>query len=253
MGAPYDAPVPGAVGQMNLALLGKTAYNNALARINRQRGQTLQQYGYLGDVNKDTGVLTNIRVDPHNQYGDFQQMLRNQAGLAQQAEWANQDRGLHGGLANKALSELRYGFGAQSAQLGRNFSNQFTDLQDQQTQARLEYDRALYEQQLEDARAAIAAGAFNPADYGDDSGGGTGSDVDYDGGSSASYPDPYAAGAAAAIAGGYGGYVHGTGGGNSATAAANAALKKARPSPARVARTTSRVTNKPMFGWVQGR
>src|SRR4051812_25414513 len=102
MTTPYDAPVPGAVGQMNVALLGKTAYNNTLARINRQRGSTLQQYGYLGDVDPTTGVMTHVRVDPNNQYGDFQSMLRNQAGLSQQAEFAAQDRGLHGGMANKA-------------------------------------------------------------------------------------------------------------------------------------------------------
>jgi hypothetical protein len=235
---------------MNLALLGKTAYNNTLARINRQRGTTLQQYGYLGDVNKDTGVLSNVRVDPHNQYGDFQSMLRNQAGLAQQAEWANQDRGLRGGMANKALSDLRYGFGQQSAQLGQNFANQFTDLQDQQTQAKYEYDKALYEQQLEDTHAAIAAGAFNP---GGDSGGNDNSQDGYDNSGSSdygSYADPYAAGAAAAIASGYGGYVHAPGGGNSATAAANAALKRAKPSTKRVAKTARKVTS---GGWVQVR
>lgn len=221
---------------MNLALLGKTAYNNTLARLNKQRGSTLQQYGYLGDVDPTTGVLSHVRVDPNNQYGDFQSMLRSQAGLAQQAEWANQDRGLRGGMANKALSDLRYGFGQQSAQLGTNFSNQFTDFQDQQTQAKYEYDKAVYEQQLEDARNAIANGGFNPAgndDGGNDDGGNDDGGNDGGGGGGNTSTDPYTAGAAAAVAGGYGGYVHSAGGGKP---------PKAKPSRRRVAKTTAKVT-----------
>jgi hypothetical protein len=238
---PYDAPVPGAVGQMNVALLGKTAYNNTLARINRQRGQSLQQYGYQGDVDPNTGVLTNVHVDPNSRYGDFQSMLRNQATIAQQAEYANQDRGLRGGMANKALSDARYGFGQQSAQLGTNFANTFTDYQDQQTQAKADYDRALYEQQLQDAQAAIAAGNFNPAGDGGDGSGGDGSDGWTQVSGSTGYPDPYTAGAAAAVAGGYGGYVHPAGGGS-----------PAKPSAARVAKTTAKVTaKKSVAGWKQ--
>ena len=241
MTTPYDALVPGAVGQMNVALLGKTAYNNTLARINRQRGQSLQQYGYQGDIDPATGVLKNVHVDPNSRYGDFQSMLRNQANIAQQAEYANQDRGLRGGLANKALSDARYGFGQQSAQLGTNFSNTFTDYQDQQAQAKYEYDRALYEQQLQDAQNAIANGAFNPAgdgggDYGGDSTDGWTQVGGGYGGQPAS--DPYTAAAAAAVAGGYGGYVHPAGGG------------KARPSASRVARTAAKVTKpKTVAGW----
>jgi hypothetical protein len=233
---------------MNVALLGKTAYNNTLARINRQRGQSLQQYGYQGDVDPVTGVLKNVHVDPNSQYGDFQSMLRNQATIAQQAEYANQDRGLRGGMANKALSDARYGFGQQSAQLGTNFANTFTDFQDQQAQAKYEYDRALYEQQLLDAQNAIANGGFNPA--GDGGGDGSGGDYGYDSSDGGTvYGDPYAAGAAAAVAGGYGGYVHPSGGGSVPKVGGG----KAKPSAARVAKTTAKVTSKPktVAGWKQ--
>jgi hypothetical protein len=242
---------------MNVALLGKTAYNNTLARINRQRGSTLQQYGYLGDVDPTTGVLANVRVDPNNRFGDFQSLLRSHADQAQQAEFNSQERGLHGGMANKAQSDLKYGFGQDSAHLGQNFANQFTDYQDQQSQAKYDYDKALYEQQLQDAQNAIANGDFNPANYGDSSSGSGDYSAPYDGGTLSAATDPYTGAAAEHIAGGYGGYVNAPGGGASAVAAANAALKKAKapakPSAARVAKTVAKVVakKKPTFTQVK--
>jgi hypothetical protein len=239
---PYDAPIPGATGEVNATLLAKTAYQNTLARINRSRGQTLQQYGYKGSVDPVTGVITNVGVDPYNQYGDFQSMLRNQAGQLQQADYAAQDRGLHGGLANKVQGDLHYGFGQQSAQLGQNFSNQLTDFQDQQSQAKYDYDMALWQQQQQDAANAIANGDFSPAPY---------PDVQ-----DPTIPDPNADG-----------YVPYPGA--APKAAAKAAPKKtvagytqvpvktfnapkAKPSPARVAKTTAKVTarGKPKYTMV---
>jgi hypothetical protein len=161
----YSTAIPNYAHYGTAGLLAKTAYENTLAHINRNRSQSLHQFGYLGDVDPNTGALKNFRVDPNSMFGGFQSMLRNQAQQDQEAEWANQDRGLRGGLANKAYSALKYNHGAESAQFGTDIANQFTDYQDQLQQAAYDRDRALYEAQLEAARNAIGGGDFSPASY----------------------------------------------------------------------------------------
>jgi hypothetical protein len=164
---PYTTNIPNYSQYGTAGLLAKTAYDNTLARINQQRQQSIHNYGYLGDVNANTGVIDNLRVDPNSMFGSYQQMLRGQAGADQQAEFANQDRGLRGGMANKAVSALKYQHGAESAQFGTGFANQFTDYADQLQQATYDRDRALYEAQLVAAQNAISGGDFSPANYGD--------------------------------------------------------------------------------------
>jgi hypothetical protein len=111
----YDTNIPGATGANGYAdasLAANTAYKNTLARINQKRSSTLRQAGYLGDIDPTSGMLSNLRVDAYNPYGGLQSMLRGQAGDFQQAQYAAEDRGLHGGLAHKADSELKYQHGA---------------------------------------------------------------------------------------------------------------------------------------------
>lgn len=225
---PYSTPIPNVARYGQAGLLAKTAYQNTLARINRSRSQTLRQYGYLGDVNPQTGVMQNVRVDPHNPYGNLQTMFRNHALQDQEAQFAAQERGLRGGLANKAYTQLKYAHGAESAQLGTGLTDQVADFQDAQTQAKYEFDRALYEAQLEAARNAISNGDYNPAntggggDGGGDGGGGDdGRDPGYVPISPTTFKDPYTAAAALAQAAGYGGYIH----------PAGAAPTRAKPKP----------------------
>lgn len=171
MATPYDAPIPGAAGYATAALGAKTAYQNALTRINQKRSGTLRQYGYLGDVDQASGVVNNVRVDPYNQYGGLQTMLRNNALEQQNAEYTAEEHGLHGGLAHKLASQARYNLGGQTAQLGSDFAGALGGYQDEQNQAAYSRDSALYEAELQAARDALAAGMFNPGDF---------SDVNYD-------------------------------------------------------------------------
>lgn len=164
----YETNAPGAVGAdgyANASLAANTAYKNTLARINQKRSGTLRQFGYLGDVDPTTGTIANLRVDPNNAYGGLQSMLRTQAGDFQNAHFAAEDRGLHGGLAHKADSELKYQAGAQSAQLGQDLTGAIGGYQDDQNQAAYTRDQALYQAQLDQTRAAIEAQAFNQGDY----------------------------------------------------------------------------------------
>lgn len=164
----YDTNAPGAFGAGGYAdasLAANTAYKNTLARINQKRSGTLRQYGYLGDINPETGVIQNVRVDGHNAYGQLQSMLDHQAGDFQQADFAAQERGLHGGLAHKAYGDLTQQHGAQAAQLGTGLVDTLSGFQDDQSQAAWARDRALYEAELAATRNAVDSGLFNPGDY----------------------------------------------------------------------------------------
>lgn len=170
MATPYDAPIPGADTYATAALGAKTAYQNTLARINAKRSDTLRQYGYLGDIDPNTGVVNNVRVDPYNQYGGLQQMLRSNADAGQQAQFASEERGLHGGLAHKALSDVHYDLGNASQQLGTAFAGALGGYQDDQNSAAYQRDQALYQAELDSARLAIENQQFNPSDTSDPEG-----------------------------------------------------------------------------------
>jgi hypothetical protein len=167
MAAPYTTPIPGVGNYGQTALGAKTAYDTALRKINDRRSQTLRQSGYLGDIDANTGVLSNMRVDPYNQYGGLQQMLRGQAQAAQGAHFDAQERGLHGGLAHKAESQLQYDAGQQSAQFGQGLTDQFGGLQDEQNQAAYDRDSALWQAEQQAAQTAIDNGDFTPANFSD--------------------------------------------------------------------------------------
>lgn len=163
--AAYDTPIPGADTYATANLNATTAYKNTLSRINAKRNQTLQQFGYQGDVDPTSGVVGNVRVDPNSRYGGLQQMLRNQALEDRNAEYGAEERGLHGGLANQAVTDLKYSHGQQSADFGQGLTGVLGDLQDQQDTAGYAKNSALYQAELDAAQQAILQQAFSPADY----------------------------------------------------------------------------------------
>jgi len=145
--APYATAIPGADGYANADVLATNAYNKALTQINSNRLNTLSSYGYTGTVDPTTGVLGSVRIDPNSIYGNAQQLFHNQANEDRNAEFAAEDRGVFGGLANQAKSELRYQHGAQRTQLGSNLQSALGDLDQQQQQAAEARDNALWEAQ----------------------------------------------------------------------------------------------------------
>lgn len=164
MADPYTTPIPGATGYESATLAAKTAYQNALTRLNQQRGDTLRQFGYAGDIDPNTGVVGNVRVDANLPYGQYQQSRQQHADQYQQAREASQDRGLgHGGLAAHAITRLRSGFGADDASIGQGLSGALSGFQDQQNQSAYSRDSALAEAQLQATRDAIQQQMFNQA------------------------------------------------------------------------------------------
>lgn len=163
--APSTSPISGVDSYAQAANAAKLAYQQAITKVGSNRQSLLRQYGYTAEIDPNTGSYSNLRVDPNNQYGDLQQMLRNQAQQDQQAEFGAEERGLHGGLANQGASDLRYAHGAESSQFGTNLIGSMSDLDQQSLGAKQSYDDTLYNAQLDAARQALAAQMFDQADF----------------------------------------------------------------------------------------
>lgn len=165
----YETNIPGGSIYAGAALLAKTAYQKALARLNQQRGTTIRNAGFKADIDPETGMVKGLGVDQTSMYGDFQQLNRQQAQRDEQARWGAQERGLGsgGGLAAQLRNNVRYDFGAQDAKLGTDLAGALAGFSDQQVQYGQQRDAALYEAQLAAAREAQQNEMWSPTDYGD--------------------------------------------------------------------------------------
>jgi hypothetical protein len=153
----YDTPIPGADIYAQAELAAKTGYQNAVARLNQQRGDTLQQFGYLGDVDPTNGTVGNLRVDPNNPYGTYQQLLRGSAQAGQAAHDNAAGRGIGGGLAAQGETEAKYGFGQGSFQLGTGLQNSLHGYDSAQTQAQTDEQNQIMGSKLSALQAALQA------------------------------------------------------------------------------------------------
>lgn len=155
-GAPAVSPIPGGPVYAQEATLANNAYNNALASINKNRLNTLTQFGYTGNVDPTTGVVTGVGVDPHSTYGALQQMLHGAALEDQNASWGAQSRGLVGGLAHQALSQAHYAHGADLTNLGEQLTGQLDALQNQQQTAGETRDSALWQAEMDQLSSTLS-------------------------------------------------------------------------------------------------
>lgn len=160
----YYAPPAGSVQSTEDYTAANQAYQQALARFNQQRTGLLQQYGYKGTVDPSTGLMTNVGVDTGNVNGQLQQLLGQQDQEDQNAEFGMEDRGIVGGLANQAQTNLRSGHSAQTSGLAQQLLGSLSGLNDQQVTAKQTLDQALWQSQQDAAQQAIDAGEYNPAD-----------------------------------------------------------------------------------------
>ena len=159
-----SGPIPNLGNYADIALQAKTAYQQALAQINSQRQGALRSFGYTAGIDPNTGMLTDMKVDPNNPYGQYEQMLNTHAQTSEQAKYSAEARGLgHGGLAAQGITAEQRSFGADASQLGQNLIAQLEGLQAQQQQAQT-YNDALYQAELAAARDAILNQQFNTPD-----------------------------------------------------------------------------------------
>lgn len=154
---------PGAAAAIAQELaLAKQAYDTALAKITNQRQTLGRNAGFTFDVNADTGMTENLRVDPHAIYGTFQLLNRQQAQNIENARATAIERGLGagGGLGKQLQSEAHFQAGQQDAQFSSQLTDQFAGLATDQQQAKQAYDAAKYQAELDKIRMALANGNY---------------------------------------------------------------------------------------------
>jgi hypothetical protein len=157
----YYAPPTGDDQAMQTYTNAQDAYNKALIKYNAQRTGLLRQYGYNGTVDPTTGMVNNIGVDTGNQYGQLQQLLHNQAAEDQQARYAAEDRGLVGGLAHQAQSELHYQHMGQSSDLANSLLGNLNDIDQQQLGSQQDLNNTLWQANQQATQDSINQQLFN--------------------------------------------------------------------------------------------
>jgi hypothetical protein len=160
-----DAPIPGGSGYANAALLAKTAYQKALVRNNQKTLGAVRTFGYDADVNQNTGMLTNMRVNANNPAGVYQNMLRGHAQEDQAVRENAVGRGVFGGLAEQGRSNSRWGFAQDRAQLGSAVTGVFDQYGQEMQDAGFQRDQALYQAEWQATQDARKNELFNTADF----------------------------------------------------------------------------------------
>jgi hypothetical protein len=157
----YQTPVPGGSGYAGAALLAQKAYDNAMARYKQQRGNTLLSFGYQQKEDGSYGV------DPNNEYGRYQQMLKGEANQSEGLErhQAASGWGTSSGYLGRQREDLSYAQGGEQAALGTDLTGQLADITSGEQQAAYDKDAALYQAEQAAAEQAIANQQFNPGDY----------------------------------------------------------------------------------------
>lgn len=168
-----DAGIPGAAVLAQMGAQGLAEYKKAVARYNQQRLNTMTQYGYTGDVNPDTGVVANMRVDPHNPYGTYQTMRYNNAVNYAQIRDQAFDRGLGGrGLGAQGIEHARFQWGSADAAMAQALQQTLTGFDQGQQDAHQTYQNLLWQIELERIREAAQQAQFPPYSGGGGGGGG---------------------------------------------------------------------------------
>lgn len=158
----YSTNIPGAPGYEQANLLARRAYENAMNRLSQRRSRSLQSYGYTRD---DAG---NLSVDPNNEYGQYQQMLRGENQQSHGLERAQHASGWGSGSGyfGAQRDELQHAQGGEQARLGTSLADELAGISQDETDAAYTRDQNLYGNMQDATREAINQGNFNPADYG---------------------------------------------------------------------------------------
>lgn len=156
-----DAGIPGASQLAEMAAQGLAEYKKAVARYNQQRNQTMTTYGYKGQVDPETGVVSNMVVDPHNPYGTYQTMRYNNAVNYAQLRNAAFDRGLGGrGLGAQDVEHARFQWGSADAAMAQSLQQTLFGYDAGQQDAHQTYQNLLWQIELERIREAAANAQF---------------------------------------------------------------------------------------------
>lgn len=161
--------IPGSAVIGQTAAQGLAEYKKALARLNQNRTNTLTRYGYTAEVDPETGVLKNQRVDSMNPYGIYQGLRRKNAMEYSSLRDAAAERHLGGkGLGAQGISDARYGWGLADTGMAQDLMQTLGGFDQEQQGAWSSYQNLLWQLELEAARQAAMNWGGGGGDGGDD-------------------------------------------------------------------------------------
>lgn len=148
-------PIPYAGIYLEQQALAQQAYEAALAQLNEQQTSLFNRFGLRMNNGK-------TEVDPLNQFGEYQQLRRQQATELDDIEANTRGRGLFGGVAGQALNPARYAHGIQNLGLSNSFLDAFKGIQSQRNEALITKNRALMEAERDQLYNAIDNEDYTP-------------------------------------------------------------------------------------------
>jgi len=165
--ATYQGLTPGATQFGMFQAQANQAYQDALTRIQGQRSDLLRQAGLEG-VYDENGNLTgqHVAAGPGSEFGAYQQLHGAMAQQGEQTDAAAAGLGFGGGLAQQLRDLGQHDAEAQSLNFGQGVLSGLSGLGQQQQGALADRNSSVLGQFLENIRAGVDSGAFNPADYG---------------------------------------------------------------------------------------
>lgn len=174
--AAESGAVPGGTQVAQTYLAGKNAYGKALAGYNQQRTATAQGFGYQGDIDPNTGMMSNLRVDQTNPYGAYQ--MNRRAHADQWTALRDQQAGRRigsKGLAAQSQNDARFAWGGEDAAQAQDFIGRLSGIDQQQQQAYQGWQDTYWQALAQATRDAVEKGNFDsatwaglPDDYGSD-------------------------------------------------------------------------------------
>jgi hypothetical protein len=151
--APVGGQIPHAGIYLQQQAQAEQAYQNALVDIEHRRSASIRDYGFLPGGG----------VDPNNNYGQIQNLWRNQAAAANQQELGLMSHGLRGGLANQAISNRKLAEGGQNLDLQNHYNTDMYNLAQERTQAEQTHSNDLLAAQQAAAQDAQQNEDYTPA------------------------------------------------------------------------------------------
>lgn len=152
-------PLPGVYKEKQLA--AEQAYQQALADLGSQQQGLFNQYGFQGQVG-DNGAINGLQINPNQQFGLVQQLLRSQAGSRSDLKNQLSGRGLgKTGLSAQRKRLLNFLQQGDFASLGQRFGRGVSDIARQRGLALGKRQGDFNDAEAEALAYALANGLFD--------------------------------------------------------------------------------------------
>lgn len=139
------------------------AYERAKTTLASRRSDILNEYGFQGRYNQQTGAMESLRPSSTNLTGGYQQQRRGQYQEMQDLKENQLGRGFTGGLMQQERNQMRFFQGAEDADFMRSLMTNLRDVNVAQSQSMFDYRQARGDLLQDTVNQAIGDRLFTPA------------------------------------------------------------------------------------------